>query len=113
MWPSGGEPTQRNKQKGGKQAESSGASASPPLTGSIPHVQTQRACLLSRRGSAPAPNSTKVQGELKAGREASERPAGGLRLLPGVVGGVVRAGGQAALAPFRIHSALRCYIPAL
>lgn len=77
------------------------------------HANTQRACLLSRRGSAPALNSSKVQGELKPGREASERQADGLRLLPGVVGGVVRAGGQAALAPFRIHSALRWYIPAL
>lgn len=117
MWPSGGKPTQISKQKGGKQAESSGASASPPLSGSIPHRhthrRTQRACLLSRRGSAPALNSTKVQGELKQGREASKRQAGGLRLLPGVVGGVVRARGQAALAPFRIHSALRWYIPAL
>lgn len=74
---------------------------------------TRRACLLSRRGSAPALNSTKVQGELKPGREASERQAAEPRLLPGVVGGVVRAGGQAALAPFRIHSALRWYIPAL
>lgn len=106
---------QSRHQEAQKEEESSGASASPPLSGSIPHMQTRtrRARLLSRRGSAPALNSTKVQGELKAGREASKGPAGGLRLLPGVVGGVVRAGGQAALAPFRIHSALRWYIPAL
>lgn len=125
MWPSGGK-IERNKQTREEEREtnrrkSSGASVSPPLSGSIPHIgyrhthtlYTQRACLLSRRGSAPALNSTKVQGELKPGREASKRRAGGLRLLPGVVGGVVRAGGQAALAPFRIHSALRWYIPAL
>lgn len=77
------------------------------------HAHTQRARLLSRRRSAPALNSSKVQGELKPGQEESERRAGVLWLLPGIVGGVVRAGGQAALAPFRIHSALRWYIPAL
>lgn len=105
----------------GKQAESSGASVSPPLSGSIPHMQTTHthtythSVLVFCLGAAPLPalNSTKVQGELKPSREASERQAGELRLLPGVVGGVVRAGGQAALAPFRIHSALRWYIPAL
>ena len=77
------------------------------------HKHTQRARLLSRRGYALALNSSKVQGELKPGREARGRRPSVPGPLPGVVGGVVRAGGQAALAPFRVHSALRCYIPAL
>lgn len=56
------------------------SSADPSRAHTCTHKHTQRARLLSRRGSAEAQNSSKVQGELRTGprgeRETRECPGG-------------------------------------